>query len=181
MVSLHLPSSCSSHSDLVSDHVTTLATTCHWLLISRGVNAGAWPVAPWMTSMPLPDPLWLTPWPHLLLLPLVTLPQPQWLSSCPLNLTSMLLPQGLCTYCFLCLKVLSLPIHMSPSPSPPCLNTTLSPIQQNDKSSLWTTMPLALSTPYLSTSFVFLHSIYHYLTLYAFYILKHIICLPHWN
>lgn len=111
MVSLHLPSSCSSHSDLVSDHVTTLATTCHWLLISRGVNAGAWPVAPWMTSMPLPDPLWLTPWPHLLLLPLVTLPQPQWLSSCPLNLTSMLLPQGLCTYCSCFLENSSPHIH----------------------------------------------------------------------
>ena len=44
------------------------------------------------------------------------------------NTASMLLPQGLCTYYFLCLKVLSLPIHMSPSPSPPCLNTTLSSI-----------------------------------------------------
>lgn len=79
VVSLHLSSSYSGHNDLVSDHVTTLATTLHWLLISRGVNAGAWPITPCMTSMPLTDPLWLTPWHHLLFLPLVTLPQPQWL------------------------------------------------------------------------------------------------------
>lgn len=111
VVSLHLSSSYSSHTDFVSDRVTILVTTLHWLLISRGVNAEAWPVTPCMTSTPLTDPLWLTPWPHLLFLPLVTLPQPQWLSSCPLNVTSMLLPQGLCTYCSCFLEHSSPHIH----------------------------------------------------------------------
>ena len=151
MVSLHL----STSNDLVSDHVTILVTTLHWLLISRGVNAEGWPVTPRMTSMPLTDPLWLTPGPHLLFLPLVTLLQPQWLSSCPLNVTSMLLPQGLCTYCSCFLEHSSPHIHflwVSVQMLPAVLYET----------ALAVPCP---SSPYSFYPFFFLHCAHHYLTL----------------
>lgn len=109
-----------------------------------------------MRSLPLRDPLSLIPWLHLRFLPLLTLPQPYWPFCCPLNLTSVLLPQGLCTSCSLS------GTHFSPDSLPLGL-VPVSPAALYERA---TAVPHP-STPNPFIQFL-LHCAYHY---------QHVMCL----
>lgn len=86
-----------------------------------------------------------------------TLLWPHWAPGCSLNNSGMLLPQGLCTGCSLCLQCSSLTIHLASSlPLSLCSNVICSVTH------LLTLLPkIAPNT--LPACFTFLHHFHHYL------------------